>query len=127
MNTIKTLTEACAALGLDETKVIPAFEGFPEKDREAMQAHAELVLMARALNFVNGGEWNPDWSNWDEDKFYAWFEMGSPSGAGFRFHNADCWVTDSYVGSRLSFRSRPLAEYAGKNWTELYRKYFTLQ
>jgi hypothetical protein len=126
MNKIETLTEACKVLGLDETQVIPLFEGFPEKDREAMQSHAALVLMAKALNTANGGEWIPDWEDYSEYKYFVWFEMGSPSGVGFRFGVAAYWDTDSGVGSRLSFRSRELAEYAGQNWTELYKKYFTL-
>ena len=75
---IKTFEDACKAINVEPT-IIPDFSFFPEADREAMIAHAKLVIIAKAIN----GDWVPDWNDWDQYKYYPWFEMGSPSGGGF--------------------------------------------
>ena len=84
---IKTFEDACAALKLDVTKVIPDFSAYPEEDREAMIAHAKLVIIAKALN----GDWKPDWTNCKWDKYYPWFDMESSSVGGFSYNDYDNW------------------------------------
>ena len=117
---IKTFEDACKVLNLDATTVIPDFSLFPIEEQEAMKAHAKLIIIAKAVN----GDWIPNWTNGDWDKYYPWFEMGSPSGVGFSYFDYDDWVTDSTVGSRLCFESREKAEYVGKQFQDLYKTYF---
>ena len=117
---IKTFEDACQVLNLDSTTVIPDFSLFPEPDQQAMIAHAKLIIIAKAIN----GDWVPDWNNWDQYKYYPWFEMGSPSGGGFSFNGCAYWSTYSYVGSRLCFQNRDMAKYAGKQFEDLYKAYF---
>ena len=123
MNEIKTFEDACKALKLDPEKVIPDFSMFPEKHQKAMIAHAKLIIIAQALN----GDWKPDWKNWEQWKYTPWFDMeNSSSGSGFSYLDCADWHAGSCVGSRLCFKSRDLAEYAGKQFLDLYRDYFVI-
>jgi len=117
---IKTFEDACKVLNLDSTTIIPDFSLFPESDKEAMIAHAKLVIISKAIN----GDWIPDWNNWDQYKYYPWFRMGSPSGGGFSCNVFDGWYAYSGVGSRLCFETREIAKYVGKQFEDLYKVYF---
>ncbi len=121
---IKTFEDACAALGLDSATIIPDFSLFPEADREAMQAHAKLIIVNKAIN----GDWVPNWDKGQWDKYYPWFDMtGSPSGGGFSYNGYDSWSTNSGVGSRLCYESAEKAKYAGNQFLDLYKSYFVIQ
>ena len=117
---IKTFEDACKVLNLDSEKVIPDFSLFPTEEQEAMKAHAKLIIIAKAIN----GDWIPDWKNWDQYKYYPWFEMGSSSGVGFSYDDCGFWNTRSTVGSRLCFESREKAKYVGEQFQDLYKIYF---
>jgi hypothetical protein len=117
---IKTFEDACRVLNLESEKIIPDFSLFPETDREAMIAHAKLIIIAKAIN----GDWTPDWADSSQWKYYPWFEMGSSSGVGFSADVYDFWDTGSSVGSRLCFENREKAKYVGKQFQELYKIYF---
>jgi hypothetical protein len=123
---IKTFEDACKVEGLDAKKVLPDFSAYPKQDRKAMDAHAKLVIIARAANRIanDGKEWKPDWNNYDEYKYYPWFEMGGSS--GFRCDVCDGWGSDSVVGSRLCYKSAELAMQIGKQFVKLYKDYFLL-
>lgn len=124
MQKIKTFEDACEALQLDSKSVIPDFSLFPEKDREAMIAHAKLTLITKSLN----GDWTPDWANGEWDKYYPWFNMErSSSVGGFAYDDYDYWLTHTYVGSHLCFKSSKLAEYAGTQFKDLYEAYFVIK
>jgi hypothetical protein len=116
---IKTFEDACKAINVEPT-IIPDFSLFPELDRQAMIDHAKLVIIAKAIN----GDWVPDWKDWNQYKYYPWFEMGSPSGGGFSCVDYVRWITYSIVGSRLCFETREQAKYAGKQFEDLYKSYF---
>lgn len=118
---IKTFEDACVAENLDVKTVIPDFSLFPENDRQAMIDHAKLIIINKA---INGKDWQPDWTNSGQLKYYPWLEMGSSSGGGFSFHDDVRWRTSSFVGSRLCFESREKAKYAGKQFEDLYKSYF---
>jgi hypothetical protein len=83
-------------------------------------ANYKLAIIAEA---INEGK-KADWSNYDEWKYYPWFEIKTdkqnPSGVGFSGSHYAIWITHTAVGSRLSFRTRELALYAGKQFEELY-------
>jgi hypothetical protein len=117
---IKTFEDACVKENLDPNTVIPDFSLFPEKDRQAMIDHAKLIIINKAIN----EDWIPDWLNYNQTKYYPWFEMGSSSGVGFSCDDYVDWSTSSNVGSRLCFESREKAIYAGKTFIELYKSYF---
>lgn len=114
---IKTFEDACKVRGIDPNN-LPDFSMIPEQHRQALTDHYKLVIIAEALN----EGWKPDWNNDDEYKYYPWFDMEN----GCVFDGYGCYFTDSFVGSRLCYRSREIAEYAGKQFEDLYKSYFQL-
>jgi hypothetical protein len=123
---IKTFAAACKALKLDPAKILPDVSGFPKEHREALLAHAQLVIIAQALNQEanNGKPWKPNWKSGNWDKYYPWFDMSS--GSGLACHGYVNRTSHSNVGSRLCYISRDLAIYAGKTFIKLYQQYFCL-
>lgn len=121
---IKTFEDACNALKLPTT--LPVVKGLPAKHQEAIVANYKLVIIAEA---VNEG-WQPNWHDSNERKWEPWFNVKAsakkPSGFGLSFYGTDYWLTITTVGSRLCFKSRGLAEYAGKKFIKLYEQAYLL-
>ncbi|MEF9476737.1 hypothetical protein OWR28_02340 [Chryseobacterium sp. 1B4] len=115
---VKDFSDVLEVLGIDEGD----FEDGIECLEEDEIAYRQIKLIVKALN----EDWTPDWSNSNEYKYFPWFKMGSSSGSGFSFDDCDYWDAISDVGSRLCFKSRDLAEYAGKQFTDIYKKYMTI-
>ena len=120
---IKTFEDACQKLGINPEDVKVNLPEGMEADKKALEAHAKLVIIAKALN----GDWTPDWNNGKWDKYYPWFDMRSSASGGFSFVDFDYWITHSTVGSRLCFASSQIAEYAGKQFESLYKDYFVIE
>jgi hypothetical protein len=126
MNTeIKTFEDACKHLGI--TNDTPNVSILPEQHQKAITAHYKLVIIAQALN----DGWEPDWNNYSEYKYYPWFDLeiygDAVPGSGFSYRGCVCGRTHSRVGSRLCYKSSDLAEYAGKQFLDLYKDYFVIQ
>ncbi|XKX06290.1 hypothetical protein R8G61_02930 [Tenacibaculum maritimum] len=123
---LKTFEDACKVLGLDSNKVIPDFSCYPEKDRVSMIAHVKLVIIVRAANQLanDGKEWIPDFTNFDERKYEAWFDLEDNGSSGFRYNAYGIWITYSGVGSRLCFISREVCEFVANQFIEIYKEYF---
>jgi len=119
MKEIKSFEDACKKLGI-KTK-LPDVSMMPADQQKAIIAHYKLVIIAQALN----DGWKPDWSNYDEWKYYPWFDMSAAS--GFAFDDYVHWDSTSTVGSRLCFKTRELAKYAGTQFLSLYKEYFVIQ
>lgn len=121
---IKSFEDACKHLRLNPND-LPVVDMLPEKDRKSIIAFYKLTIIIRALN----EGWEPDWSNWDEWKYYNWFyiEKGEDQhSSGFRYDDADCTTTISDAGSRLCFKNIELAKYAAEQFKELYREYLLI-
>lgn len=86
-------------------------------------AYVKLKLIAEALN----EGWKPNWEDWNEFKYHPLFKMNSSSGCGFSYLCHDYVYSFSTVGSRLYFKSRELAEHAGKHFTDIYKDFLTLR
>ena len=87
-----------------------------EEDLLAAQALVKLTIIAMVLN----EGWKPNWSNQNEYKYYPWFKY---DGSAFVFGGVVC---DSYGAStagasRLCFKSKELAEYAGRTFINKYK------
>lgn len=117
--------QSCKKLGIDPVKAIPDVSAYPEQHQKALIAMAKLFIINEDLNRDKSGKpWKPDWNNYNEYKYYAWFDLETYEGAsspGFRFDGADFVDTNSLVGSRLCYRTRALAEHAAKHFIDLYR------
>ncbi len=124
MERVKTFEDACEVLGIypKEISMTVDFGHNDDATRSiaAVAAFAKLVIIVRALN----EGWTPDWSNKSQYKYYPWFDMSSPSGPAY--DDCDHWRSVSFVGSRLCFKSRELAEYAGKQFISIYTDFLTL-
>lgn len=124
-NQIKTFEDACKALSIPAT--LPVVDALPEKHRKAIIANYQLFIIAQALN----EGWEPNWNDFSEYKYYPWFDMetygDAPVGSGFSFHDCDCVNANADVGSRLCFKSRELAEYAGKQFESIYKDLYLIE
>jgi hypothetical protein len=78
-------------------------------------AFYQLEIIARALN----GNWKPDWTNWDQNKYFPWFVF---QGGRFVFNVVYYYFTYSYLGSRLCYKDEKTAEYAAETFIDLYEK-----
>ena len=131
MEKIKSFEDACKVKGLDAEKVLPDVAAFPAPHQKALIALAKLVIINDALNYTdnNNQDWKPDWSNYNEDKYYPWFdtekhEDNNPT--GFRLLGCVYDNAHSIVGARLVYRTRKLAEYAGEQFLDLYQDFMVL-
>ena len=95
---------------------VPDFSNLPTDMRKHFEAQYKMIVIAEALN----EEWIPDWDNYDEYKYYPWFEM-SPSSFAFGVSICDCARAFAGSGSRLKFRTRELAEYAAKQFIDIWK------
>ena len=122
---IKTFEHACKALSAD-AKALPDFSMLPLKHQKALTAHAKLVLIADALN----EGWQPNWDDGNEYKWVPWLyvqkDKGKPSGFGLSLYVVVFWITYTYVGSRLCYKSREVAKYAFETFKDLYEEYMLI-
>jgi hypothetical protein len=115
---IKTFEDVLLEINTDQTHFDSLCVGLSADEI----AYKKIKLIAKVLN----EGWTPDWTNSNETKYYPWFEMGSPSGGGFSCYDCARWNSFSGVGSRLCYKSRDLAIYAGKHFTDIYKDFLTL-
>lgn len=140
---IKTFEDACEALG-DEHPLVKEYWGVVNVDLDITQdliAYLKLRIIAAALN----EGWTPDWGNKDEYKWYPWFYIYSEKeynelseedkcrvvgrannyafahgGLVYAYASGVSAVSSTSYGSRLAFKTKELAEYAGKQFGELW-------
>lgn len=124
----KTFEEACTRQGYDAGKILPDVSMFPEHHQLAITNYGKLVIISEVINAVD--KFKPDWNNNDQQKWYPWFDMevddNNPS--GFRFDGAYCDYTGTHPsgGSRLCFKTSKAAEYAAKQFLDLWRDMMVL-
>ena len=115
--TIKTFEDACMKLGLDPTK-LPETSEIPAELSKPIIAAYKLMIIYKAIN----DGWRPDWSNWNQYKYYPWFEVLS-SGFGFSVTAYLCGDTTTAVGSRLCTDTKEKALYIAKQFESEYKDY----
>ncbi|MGE9312847.1 hypothetical protein ACLOAU_14460 [Niabella sp. CJ426] len=116
---IKTFEDACKELGID--KIQMELIGLDSGDSESVESYIKLIIIAKALN----EGWMPDWSDSNQYKYFPWFEH--KSGFGLSYDGCDYWHASTSVGSRLCFKSSELAEYAGKQFGDIYNNYLSIK
>jgi len=115
---VKSYEDACAVLGIHPTELNISVAGYGDGLSESIKAYGKLIVIAQALN----EGWTPDWGNNNEYKYYPWFKA-NPSGSGLSYRDFAFWNTVSFVPARLCFKTAELAEYAGKQFIDLYTDY----
>ena len=117
---VKTFEDACEVLGIRQPEFEILDTGGIAQDFKSIVAYTRLIIIVRALN----EGWTPDWSNSSQYKYYPYFKTSS--GSGLAYHGFDGWDSGTFVGSRLCFKSRELAEYAGKQFQSIYNDFLNL-
>ncbi len=120
---IKTFQDAIIKLS-EEDEDVKAFRSIENLEiPKHIIAHLQLIIIAKALN--EGCTLN--WSDSSQYKYYPWFDMENSSAGGFVYGAYAFWYTRASVGSRLCYSSRELAEYAGKQFKDIYEEYFVIK
>ena len=93
------------------------------KHIKALIALNELFTIAQAWNKEDG--FVPDFSNWEQDKWFPWFVYNKDD-AGFVCSSVYSTPTTEKAafGSRLCFKSPTRAAQFGKQFADLYNKVF---
>lgn len=142
---IKTFDDAVAILGNDNQSVIDYYVIADKTCTEDILAFAKLRVIAEALN----EGWKPKF-NCDECRYYPWFYIytkkeyekldedekkecrvvGRSDGGANAFGGVvfvgvggASMYSDTGYGSRLSFKTREIAEYFGKQFIDIWEKF----
>ncbi len=93
------------------------------KHFEALDALNKLFTIAQAWNLRDG--FVPDFSNWNQEKWFPWFKYDKDAGR-FEYvltnNSPDC--ADTGFGSRLCFKTPERAKQFGEQFIDLYNKVF---
>lgn len=120
-NKIATIEEIFESENLNVNEIVVS--GIPERHIEAVKAIAKLFV---ATDFHNP-KFQPDFTNYEQDKYSAVARMGSPSGVGFAYAYCDRWASVSDVGSRLISESSETAELLFENYKDLFEAFMVYQ
>lgn len=109
---VKTYEDACAELGeqpIDEEKLKQI--GLTDDEIN----YRKLKTVTKALN----EGWIPDWTDSDQQKWQPYFRLSS---SAFAFDAATYYFsyTGAGSGSRLCFKNERLAEYAGRQFVDIW-------
>ena len=125
INTVQSYEDACQILGIKPT--YSKFTRCAKIDRPSMIAYHKLIIIIRALNLLpNGKRWVPNFNS-REYKYGIWWYITLDNKLGYAYaYSAAPSYTYTYIGSRLLFRSRPLAEYCAKQFKDLWQDYLII-
>lgn len=141
MERVKTFKDACNELGIEHDKWV---QDKKDLGLEAdVIAYLKLRIIAAALN----EGWKPQFTT-DEYRYFPWFYLYTQSeidemseeeksrvvyrssnnasangGVAYAYASYDSSNTYTHVGSRLAFKTRELAEYAGRQFVEIWADY----
>lgn len=107
------------AIGLKDMEHLVA--DINPKHIDALIALNRLFTIAEAWNKEDG--FVPDFSDWNQDKWFPWFVYDKDA-AGFEYAHAYSTPTYADVGSRFCFKSSARAAQFGKQFADLYNKVF---
>lgn len=117
----KYFEQACAELKINN--MLPDVSFLPERNQKAILAFYKLSVI---IQWVNKG-WEPNWQDWEERKYFPWFEV-LPAGLGCSFTSfaASYTTARALIGSRLCFKSAGLAAEWAQKLLPLYEDYMLL-
>ena len=120
---IKTFDDACNMLGENHALVtqyrLTAAATFKDDlTTRDLIAYLKLRIICAALN----EGWEADYSDTKQAKWFPWFYFEDGK---LVYANSNRTRTHSYacIGVRLAFKSKELAEYAGKQFTDIYKDF----
>lgn len=141
MERVKTFKDACNELGIEHDKWV---QDKKDLGLEAdVIAYLKLRIIAAALN----EGWKPQFTT-DEYRYFPWFYLYTQSeidemseeeksrvvyrsyhsanasgGVAYAYADYDSSYSSAHIGSRLAFKTRELAEYAGRQFVEIWADY----
>lgn len=141
MERVKTFKDACNELGIEHDKWV---QDKKDLGLEAdVIAYLKLRIIAAALN----EGWKPQFTT-DEYRYFPWFYLYTQSeidemseeeksrvvhrsnnhasasgGVAYAYACSGSSNTSTNIGSRLAFKTRELAEYAGRQFVEIWADY----
>lgn len=118
---VKTYADACAVLGIEPiNEHALAKLGFTKDEIY----YRKLKTIAEALN----EGWRPNWANSNEYKYWPWFVYsGASAGFSYAYTSSTASHTGALLGSRLCFKTRELAAYAGRQFEGIYNDFFLIK
>lgn len=141
MERIKTFEDACNELGIDHN------EWMQDKKELGLEADVIAYLKLRIIAAALNEGWKPQFTT-DEYRYFPWFCLYTQSeidemneedksrvvcrshnyavasgGVAFAYTSYDSSNPHTYIGSRLAFKTRELAEYAGRQFVEIWADY----
>lgn len=141
MERIKTFEDACNELGIDHN------EWMQDKKELGLEADVIAYLKLRIIAAALNEGWKPLFTT-DEYRYFPWFCLYTQSeidemneedknrvvsrsshyayaggGVAFAHTGYDSSGTSTSIGSRLAFKTRELAEYAGRQFVEIWADY----
>jgi hypothetical protein len=126
MKHLETFEAACEVVGID-SKNVPNITNLPI-------GHAKAIISTYMLFVLSEAAWKQknekiDWNNYDQRKYYPWFDMESSSGSasGFASFGYGYDLSASGVGSRLVFPDSETAEYVAKTHLHLYKDLMAIE
>ena len=93
------------------------FSNLPEDLKAHFENYYKGIVITEALNEGR----KPDWDNWSENKWRAWFRM---SASAFGLYGTDCDGTNSGAGSgsRLVNFDEETAEYSATQFKNVWKE-----
>lgn len=141
MERIKTFEDACNELGIDHN------EWMQDKKELGLEADVIAYLKLRIIAAALNEGWQPQFAE-DEYRYFPWFCLYTQSeidemseedksrvvcrsfsnanaigGVAYAYASYGSSDTGTHIGSRLAFKTRELAEYAGRQFVEIWADY----
>lgn len=141
MERIKTFEDACNELGIDHN------EWMQDKKELGLEADVIAYLKLRIIAAALNEGWKPQFTT-DEYRYFPWFCLYTQSeidemneedksrvvyrssnnaaaygGVACAYSHSGSSYAYANIGSRLAFKTRELAEYAGRQFVEIWADY----
>lgn len=113
---IKTFDDAFRALG-EEHPLRREFINKSYGSSPDLEAYMKLRIICAALN----EGWVADYCNPNQDKWFPWFTYRD-GGFVYALAGNSASYSNAYHGVRLAYKTKELAEYAGKQFVDIYQK-----
>lgn len=134
---IKTFADAAKAVGIEDPEEWES--GYSDVEPDIL-AYFKLRIITKALNegwepkFIPGEyRWAPYFLLYTKEEiekmnaetrarvvYRSLYNADANGGVSYAYANNDSAHVNAHIGSRLAFKSEELAEYAGKQFTEIY-------
>lgn len=114
---IKTFDDAFRALSAKHTLVREFVNKISYNSSSDLKAYMMLRIICAALN----EGWEADYRNPNQEKWFPWFTYRD-GGFVYALAGNSASYSNAYHGVRLAYKTKELAEYAGKQFVDIYQK-----